>query len=201
MFSKDSIYYEGENLDVIPTSIYLSSESLGDLETDAKRYDELNKKGLVHKFEEALKPILPNLKRTSLGIENDIPMVFADVGFGLVPISLLGSGSKRLVAILLAFIQAKDAIVLIDEVEYGFHHSLLRSVWESIRKFSNLNHVQVFATTHSNECIRAASDIFTKKPDFNFKLHRMSQEEKSSVIKSFSINQLDIALQSELDVR
>jgi AAA15 family ATPase/GTPase len=201
VIERDGISLEGEGIDVFPTSVFLSSENLGDLGTDAKRYDELNKKGLVPRFEQLLKPILPNLKRTSLGIENDMPMILADVGYGLVPVSLLGSGTNRLTSILLALTIAKDAVVLIDEIEYSFHHSLLKNVWDAVLNFSQMNSVQVFATTHSDECIRAASDVFSKSGENTFKLHRLSQEQGISEFKAFSINQLDVALESGLDVR
>lgn len=201
IIDREGITVEGERLDIFPTCIFISAENLGDTETDAKRYDDLNKKGLVPKFEQLLKPVLPKLKRTSLGIENDIPVVLADVGYGLVPISLLGSGSKRLVSVLLALANARNAIVLIDEVEYGFHHSLLESIWEAVINFSQLNHVQVFATTHSDECIRAASSVFSKHKNSDFRLLRLASENGQTEIKSFSISQLDAALESGLDVR
>lgn len=201
IFDKDGIGFEGEGLDIFPTSVYLSTENLGNLATDAKRYDEINKKGLVSEFEQSLKSVLPKLKRTSLGIENDVPMILADVGYGLVPLALLGSGSRRLASILLAITSAKNAVALIDEIEHGFHHSALQGVWSAVASFSTANNVQIFATTHSFECIKAAADVFSKKEKLVFKLHRLSQSNGMSELKTFSSNQLETALENDLDVR
>lgn len=199
--NKEGINFEGEGLDIFPTSVYLSTENLGNLATDAKRYDELNKKGLVSEFEQSLKSVLPKLKRTSLGIENDLPMILADVGYGLVPLALLGSGSRRLASILLAITNAKNAVALIDEIEHGFHHSALQEVWSAVASFSEANNVQVFATTHSFECIKAATYVFSKKEGLVFKLHRLSQSNGTSELKTFSSNQLETALENDFDVR
>lgn len=198
---RDEIVFDGEKLDIFPISVYLSTETLGNLSTDAKRYDELNKKGLVSDFEQSLKFLLPSLKRTSLGIENDVPMIFADVGYGLVPIALLGSGSRRLASILLAITNAKKAIALLDEIEHGFHHSILVGVWKAIASYCDANDVQVFATTHSTECIKAASEVFSTKDSSRFQLHRLSNNSGKSEFKTFSPSQLEIALENELDVR
>lgn len=201
IFDKDGINFEGEGLDIFPTSVYLSTENLGNLATDAKRYDEINKKGLVSEFEQSLKSILPKLKRTSLGIENNIPMILADVGYGLVPLALLGSGSRRLASILLAITNAKNAVALIDEIEHGFHHSALQGVWGAVSSFSTANNVQIFATTHSFECIKAAADVFTEKEKLIFKLHRLSPSNGTAELKTFSTSQLETALENDFDVR
>ena len=198
---KDGIVFDGENLNIFPTSVYVSAEAMGSMALDANRYDELNKKGLISEFEKSLVFLLPGLKRTSLGIENDVPMIFADVGYGLVPLALLGSGSRRLASILLAIRNAKNAVALLDEIEYGFHHSVLSGVWNAITNFCEANNVQVFATTHSNECIKVASEIFSKKENSRFQLHRISHSDGKSELKTFSPSQLEVALENELDVR
>ncbi len=51
-------------------------------------------------------------------------------------------------------------VVLIDEIENGIHHTVMRDLWEVIVKHSRESNTQIFATTHSYECIEAAHRAF-----------------------------------------
>ncbi len=74
------------------------------------------------------------------------------------PIFLLGDGVVRIVGIVLGMVEARDGVLMVDEIDSGFHHSVLPQVWRAIGKAANDLNCQVFATTHSDECIRAAVD-------------------------------------------
>jgi AAA15 family ATPase/GTPase len=51
------------------------------------------------------------------------------------------------------------SILLIDEIENGIHYTAHHSFWESIFKLSKELNVQVFATTHSLEMIKAFNEV------------------------------------------
>ena len=70
--------------------------------------------------------------------------------------SIMGDGTKRLLALSLSFKRAQNGVMLVDEVENGLHYSILPEVWKTIDWLSREFNVQVFATTHSYECIKAA---------------------------------------------
>jgi AAA15 family ATPase/GTPase len=201
IISPEGIKLEGDRTQVYPTSIYVSTGRPIIGSEEAKRYDLLNKTDQVGSFERLLKIIEPNLVRTSLGIENEKTMVHADTGYGLVPLSLLGSGGNRLAAILLALIDASSGVLLIDEIENSFHHSILERIWLSIAEFVEMNGTQIFATTHSNECIKAAIHAFGDKEDLGFRLHRLDKKKDSSEIYTFGKDDLKMALDVGLDVR
>ena len=50
----------------------------------------------------------------------------------------------------------KDGLILVDEIENGIHYEVLPELWKSIFAISHELNVQVFATTHSRECVFAA---------------------------------------------
>lgn len=72
------------------------------------------------------------------------------------PLSLqsFGEGILRLFEILLALANARDGILLIDELENGLHYKIHPQVWDLIFRLSKKLNVQIFATTHSWDCIR-----------------------------------------------
>ena len=74
-----------------------------------------------------------------------------------VPLGSLGDGMKRLLAIATALASAKGGALFIDEIDAGFHYSVMTDLWKLIIKTAITNNVQVFASTHSLDCIRGLS--------------------------------------------
>jgi AAA15 family ATPase/GTPase len=75
------------------------------------------------------------------------------------PLKNLGDGANRILTIALALVNAKDTILLIDEFEVGLHHSVQQQLWEIIFKYAKRWNIQVFATTHSLDTLRAFSYV------------------------------------------
>ena len=60
---------------------------------------------------------------------------------------------------------------MIDEIETGIHHSRQKDFWSNILKICKELNVQLFATTHSEECIKAfyeASKELNEQKSENF---------------------------------
>jgi AAA15 family ATPase/GTPase len=96
---------------------------------------------------------------------------------------------------------SKNGIVFIDEVENGVHYSVLSKLWEATAEFAERFNTQVFATTHSLECIRAAYETFAER-QYAFRLFRLQRETDRSVSsKEFSMDAIGAALKTELELR
>lgn len=137
---------------------------------------------LVDKEEESL--IIPlqgideRIKTISIGANN---FIYCDLGFDkLVPIHILGDGIKHFLSILVDIYFCKGGIFLIDEIDSGLHYSVLVKLWKAIFKASQEYDVQLFATTHSDECVRAYSqahqEIYGIEDD-NIRLYRIERNE------------------------
>ena len=82
-----------------------------------------------------------------------------------LPLKNFGEGMNRLLTVALGLVSAENDMLLIDEIDLGLHHSVQHLLWEIVfQKAKDLN-VQVFATTHSSDCVRAFSDI-ANKPEY-----------------------------------
>lgn len=75
-----------------------------------------------------------------------------------VPLNSMGDGMSRILQLILSVFPAKNGILLIDEFENGLHFSVQEEVWRIIFKLAKELNIQVFATTHSWDCIES----FTK---------------------------------------
>lgn len=72
-----------------------------------------------------------------------------------IPIKSMGEGMSRLLQIFLYAFQARGGFLLIDEFENGLHYSIQEEVWEKLFKLAKELDIQVFATTHSMDAIKA----------------------------------------------
>ena len=68
-------------------------------------------------------------------------------------LSSMGDGINRILTIILALLNCKNGILLLDEFETGLHYSVQDQLWEIIFMLSEKLNVQVFVTTHSNDCV------------------------------------------------
>lgn len=81
-----------------------------------------------------------------------------------MPIGSLGDGVWRMLAHAISLAQAKGGILLIDEIDTGLHYSVQEDLWRMIAETARELDVQVFATTHSYDCITSLASICRADP-------------------------------------
>lgn len=79
-----------------------------------------------------------------------------------IPLRSLGDGAVRAFCYALAMANASGGILLIDEIENGIHHAVLPRFWKMMFEASRDQNVQVFATTHSYDCVSAFAKIVSE---------------------------------------
>lgn len=97
-----------------------------------------------------------------------------------VPIDSLGEGLFRVLQLMLKIFPAKGGFLLIDEFENGLHYSVQESIWSLIFEQAKKLNVQVFATTHSLDCVKSFSAVAKERQDVDGVLFRVGK----SVLKS-----------------
>ncbi len=73
-----------------------------------------------------------------------------------------GDGLSKYISYLLSLINSENGILFIDEIENGIHYTNFDKLWEIILTISKEQNVQVFATTHSIECIQSYARVAKK---------------------------------------
>ena len=129
-------------------------------------------------------------------------MIYGDIGVGRrVPMSQMGEGMVRLLSLVLEITKASGGVVLIDEIENGLHHSVMTKIWRAVGEAARRSNTQIFATTHSWECIRAAHEAFLQNGTYDLRLHRL--ERINGDIKAVTYDQktLDTSVEMNLEVR
>ena len=130
------------------------------------------------------------------------PILHGDIGIGrLIPLPVMGEGMVRLADLVLHIGNAPKGVVLIDEIENGIHHSIMPKVWKAIGKSARNFDTQVFATTHSLECIIAAHKAFEESDVYDFQLHRLERINDTINVVSYEQKDLSIAIEEGFEVR
>lgn len=117
-----------------------------------------------------------------------------------VPLKSFGDGLNRLFGIALSLVNAKGGLLLIDEVENGMHHSIQAEVWRAIFRIAAQLDVQVFATTHSWDCIEAFQKAAADTPEDGV-LVRLSRKGEQVVSTLFREDELSIATRDQIELR
>ena len=182
---------------------FIPTRGISNPQDEAERYSRLEKARLQDEVVEALRVVEPRLKRLTVLASGNGSMIYGDLGGShLIPVSLMGEGLVRMLSIAMAIVANKGGLVLIDEIENGLHYSVLPGLWRMIFETTNRLDVQVFAATHNDECIRAASQIAQASTNQQqLRLFRLDLIKEETRVTDYDADVLAVAIASEQEVR
>jgi hypothetical protein len=103
-----------------------------------------------------------------------------DNGTPMLPVTLMGDGFQRALEIGAVAAAHGWPTLFIDEIENGMHHLVMEPLWRWIATLSRRRNLQVFATTHSEECINAACQAFQELDDDGLRVIRLDRLESGT---------------------
>jgi AAA15 family ATPase/GTPase len=118
-----------------------------------------------------------------------------------IPIGSMGDGIWRILGLTLAIVNAKNGVLLVDEIDTGLHFSTMSDMWKLIWETAKRLNVQVFATTHSDDCwksLDAISSLENPSED-GIMIHRIEKGKSHSI--AFTERQIAIAAERGIEVR
>ena len=183
-------------------AVFLASSQFVNSQENSQRFGELDRLNKTDEILNKLQILEPQLKALSLIPMGGTPIIHGDKGIGKkIPLALMGQGILRLLSLLLAISECKNGIVLIDEMENGFHHSVLPLVWKAIANYAKENKTQIIATTHSCEFISGAVRGLPNNMEDHFSYMRIEKDNNEFKTKKYSFEDLNLALDAELEIR
>ena len=193
-----AIQLETPNAEVPFLSRFLSSRGES-LKEDAVLLGVLRRQKQGHLLLEALQSIEPRLQSIEDNSASGEPLIWGDIGLSeLVPLPVMGEGMTRIARLVLAISATPNGVVLADEIENGLHHSVLPKVWKVIDTAAKQFNTQIFATTHSFECMEAAHKALGAD---GFLLHRLEASETENRCITYEPEEIDVALRHNLEIR
>ena len=118
-----------------------------------------------------------------------------------IPLGSLGDGIRRLLALAIYVARASGGVLLVDEIDTGLHFSTLELMWKFIVESAIRLDVQVFATSHSGDCLRALAWLESDMPELaqEVSVHRV--ERGHSYSERYSANDIEVAIRHDIEVR
>lgn len=122
-----------------------------------------------------------------------------------IPLSSMGDGMLRVLQLALTVFPAKGGILLIDEFENGLHWSVQEKIWGLIFKLASDLNIQVFATTHSEDAVKAFSEVANALPEEGVLIKLVRKPTIDGMAKTVAVvydeETLQIATMTETEVR
>jgi predicted ATPase len=191
----------------IPPVVWLGTDR-AERWPQALRYSDLYRQNKAEGLLDVLRRIEPDLEDlillTNQASPHSSPNVSLEVqreGMPPLPLESMGDGFGSIIAIVTAVASASQGICLIDEFENGVHYSILNCLWSAALATSQQFGAQIWATTHSLDCVEAAYTSFENEPE-SLLVHRLQRTEGGTVVAhTFDHEMLGRALETGLEVR
>jgi hypothetical protein len=118
-----------------------------------------------------------------------------------VPIGSLGDGIWRMLGLVLSLVRAEGGILLVDEIDTGFHYSVMSDMWRLICMTAAKLDVQVFATTHSSDCCSSLAAFISSSDGeaADVSIQRIDPSSTQSV--AFSGEEIVVAAERGIEIR
>ena len=77
----------------------------------------------------------------------------------------LGAAVTVRLGLAISLVYADGGVILIDEIDTGLHYSVMGDLWRLVVETAKQRDIQVFATTHSQDCVRGLAWLCDNYPD------------------------------------
>ena len=206
--------YPTETFGVVPCSFiptqFISMDEL------ASEWDKIALTDYEKIVSDALKIIIPEFEGLKF-VENEKPRSSSRESRRIAKVKLsncsdvislnsLGDGMLRVLQLSLKLFSAKSGFLLIDEFENGLHYSIQEKVWALLFEMAKRLDIQIFATTHSWDCIESFAKVANDNNETESVLFRMGksvrEKNRGQIIATvFDKTELYNITQADVEVR
>lgn len=156
------------------------------------------------RIEEIMREIEPRVKRLRYaklpGTQS--PLVFVDIGLSrAVPATQMGQAFNRILHIYTHVLANRANVLLVDEIENGIFSESLPQIWKGLLALCEREGIQIFATTHSRECVMAAHEAEKGRAKQELSVQRLQVVNGKVEAVSLASGHLEVASEMGLEVR
>lgn len=188
---------------------FISTDSI-DTATLAAMRDEVLLSGQESDIDAALRILEPDLMSVQM-LSGVMPYALVGSRAGAVvalrgkpgrfPIGSMGDGMRRLLALATSLAVSKGGSLFVDEIDTGLHYTVMADMWKLVVKAARDTGVQVFATTHSWDCIEGLAYLCSQEPGLveQVAVHKIDRSLPHSV--AFAGSSIVKMVKSDIDPR
>lgn len=171
----------------------------------ADAWNALVTEGREQEIVEDMKLLMPEIDSIHFLTSGRMPrggiVVGLREGGSRYPLGSFGDGMRRLLLLRLALASNSQGCVLVDEVDTGLHWTVMAGMWRLVIEVAHKSRLQLFATTHSHDCIVGLASMIKSHPELadEMSVHKVD----TSLPRAVSVRGSDIpaAVESGIDFR
>jgi hypothetical protein len=148
-----------------------------------------------------LEPSILQASANTISIRKLVPIVRLEGSSEPIALRSMGDGMVRMFNLALALVNCKGGILLVDEIENGLHYSVHGDLWRFLIHSARVLNIQVFATTHSWDCIEAFQRAACEDTTSEGYLIRLGRRKDDIVATVYDESDLAIVTRDHIEVR
>lgn len=193
--------YPARRVEGATPTTFLPAHGPPALASQATRLSHLMKAKREQEVTAAVRLVDPRITRLVVATEGGGTTVLADVGLpSLLPLALSGQGTARVFSWAVELPELRGGVLLIDEIDDGLHHAVMVEVLRVLGAMARAHDVQVFATTHNDELIRAALSAFSESPE-ELRIVRVGRKGDRATAAVYDERSMPAIVDADLEVR
>jgi len=186
----------------IPFAEYLSTATRGSSKQLAQHISMLVKQRRLNEVVKYMRTLHPTLDTLTTLQDGEEVQVFAEFEDRMLPVQYMGDGFQNLLFALCAIVRCANGVVFFDEIDSAIHYSRVADIWKIIASAAEKENCQIFATTHSRECINsAARGVAEAGRSKDFQYLRLEVKDKTHSVISYTMDEVSNAEQYDIEIR
>lgn len=139
-------------------------------------------------------------------LQTENAIILRSKGQATMPLASFGDGTIKLFRILMEILEFSEQRLMIDEIDTGVHHSRLGQFLETTLKTAHTHNTQLFATTHSLECLEKLQQMLAKESNAflrnEVRIIKLAQSKDKGILAyTYDYEQFEYALENDLEIR
>ena len=117
-----------------------------------------------------------------------------------LPATMVSAGVNKFLSLIIGLSSHRQGVALVDEIDNGFYYRTLPEIWSILLRLTKECDAQIFASTHSWECLKAALPAMHEDADA-FGLIRTSKSGFGCTAEVICGDDVRSAIEEEIEVR
>lgn len=181
-------------------SKFLTSNSLGARDM-RPMWENMLRSSREEHVVQALRTLQPNISALHF-LSGYRPEVLASIDEDYrIPFHSFGEGSRRFLVLSLLLADLENGLLLIDEIDTGLHWTVMEDLWRLVIGAARNGNVQVFATTHSYDCIKGLASLLEREPELAEDVSLQKLERRLDKAVAFRGEQIPRAVSHHIELR
>lgn len=156
------------------------------------------------RIEEIMREIEPRVRRLRYAKlpGTTSPLIFVDVGLSrAVPATQMGQAFNRILHVYTHVMANRATVLLVDEIENGIFSESMPKIWKGLLALCEREGIQIFATTHSRECVMSAHAAAEDRGKDELSVQRLQVVKGNVEAVPLGEKHLEMASEMGLEVR